>query len=347
MSISVSAIQFWLSSLGLSCHLPTFLDNGYDDLEICKKIGPGDLTAMGVTELQDRTRILAAVAELLVGGATQVYIRAAGCGWRVQEEEAGKSRQEIPANLLMQMLKMKMKTEGVNLVEYPFQNLGYLPLPLIYLSNRYSVSLSVNQREVEAVVEECWREELRKKSNIEPQDLYGNFSHKTFKDNSTPRFSTFQPPKQSSTLHPVPVCGHMSPQSSSDQPWGNILPSRQSGFLSSRYSDGSLSSSSLATASDYECPNFNWLNCSRLQDSGVSSSSSVDSLSCLLSTMRMRNTTKRKVRQQQDQGQHKSSRHLRSQFDKVKTHSRLSNVTTNYPAGHIYCVDGQLQPRLW
>ena len=80
---------------------------------------------MGVTELQDRTRILAAVAELVVGGATQVYIRAAGCGWRVQEEEAGKSRQEIPANLLMQMLKMKMKTEGVNLVEYPFQNVSF------------------------------------------------------------------------------------------------------------------------------------------------------------------------------------------------------------------------------
>ena len=38
MAISVSAVQFWLSSLGLSCHLPTFLDNGYDDLEICRQV---------------------------------------------------------------------------------------------------------------------------------------------------------------------------------------------------------------------------------------------------------------------------------------------------------------------
>ena len=61
---------------------------------------------------------------------------------------------------------------------------GCLPLPLIYLSNRYSVSLSIHQREVEAVVEECWREEWKKQSNIQQQDQ------------STARFSTFQPSKQ-------------------------------------------------------------------------------------------------------------------------------------------------------
>ena len=80
---------------------------------------------MGVTELQDRTRILAAVDELVVGGATQVYIRAAGCGWRVQEEEAGKNSQEIPRNLLMKMVRMKIKTEGVKLVDYPFQTVSF------------------------------------------------------------------------------------------------------------------------------------------------------------------------------------------------------------------------------
>ena len=37
-SMSVSALEFWLSSLSLSCHLDTFLDNGYDDLEICEKV---------------------------------------------------------------------------------------------------------------------------------------------------------------------------------------------------------------------------------------------------------------------------------------------------------------------
>ena len=42
---------------------------------------------MGVTHLQHRTRIMAAVAELVVGGATQVYIRAAGMGWKIQKDE--------------------------------------------------------------------------------------------------------------------------------------------------------------------------------------------------------------------------------------------------------------------
>ena len=111
----VSALEFWLSSLDLSLHYSAFLDNGYDDLEICKKvglcstyrlsiyllyifqIGPGDLTCMGVTCVRHRTRIMAAVAELVLGGATQVYIRAAQAGWRILgrgEEEDSKETVE-------------------------------------------------------------------------------------------------------------------------------------------------------------------------------------------------------------------------------------------------------------
>ena len=119
--MSMSALEFWLSSLSLSCHQDTFLDNGYDDLEICKKIGPSDLTAMGVTQLQHRTRIMAAVSELVVGGATQVYIRADGMGWKIQKE---RDKREIPRNLIRKMLKMKLKTDGVHLTEYPLQNVS-------------------------------------------------------------------------------------------------------------------------------------------------------------------------------------------------------------------------------
>merc|ERR1712096_513718 len=109
--------------------------------------------------------------------------------------------------------------------------------------------------------------------------------------------------------------------------------------MSSRSSDGSLSSSSPATSPDYEYPSLSWygtkqihgiqfgkchcfsLSSSRLQDSGISSSSSVDSVSCLLSTMRMRNTTRKEVRQQQEQQM--GSKHLKREFDRVKTHSKL------------------------
>merc|ERR1712183_289745 len=123
--------------------------------------------------------------------------------------------------------------------------------------------------------------------------------------------------------------------SSGDQPLGNILPPRRTGGLSSRSSDGSLSSSSPATSSDYEYPRLSCLSNSRLQDSGISSSSSVDSLSCLLSTLRMRNTTRKEVRQQkfEQQEQLMGSRHLKREFDRVKTHSRLASGITSIPAG--------------
>ena len=37
--MAVTALEFWLSSLDLSEHYSSFIDNGYDDLEICKKVG--------------------------------------------------------------------------------------------------------------------------------------------------------------------------------------------------------------------------------------------------------------------------------------------------------------------
>ena len=62
--------------------------------------------------MRHRTRIMAAVAELVLGGATQVYIRAAQVGWRILREE---EKREIPRVLLRKMIRMKMINEGVNL----------------------------------------------------------------------------------------------------------------------------------------------------------------------------------------------------------------------------------------
>jgi len=41
-----------------------FLDNGYDDLDICRQIGQPDLDAIGVTTPEDRDGLLAAVTQL-------------------------------------------------------------------------------------------------------------------------------------------------------------------------------------------------------------------------------------------------------------------------------------------
>ena len=142
---------------------------------------------------------MAAVAELVLGGATQVYIRAAQAGWRVLNEE---EKRMIPRALLRKMIRMKMNNKGVNLLDYLIKTVRLdkdcdcLPLPLIELSHRYSISLSTHQREVETVVEECWREEWRNKSTIQTHDFYQDDSHKIAQDQHWPGFSTFLPSKQ-------------------------------------------------------------------------------------------------------------------------------------------------------
>ena len=37
--MTVSVLEFWLSSINMYSYYQSFIDNGYDDLEICKKVG--------------------------------------------------------------------------------------------------------------------------------------------------------------------------------------------------------------------------------------------------------------------------------------------------------------------
>ena len=67
---SSDAIEEWLRSLNLVHYTQAFLDNGYDDLEICKQIGHPDLDAIGVTKDDHREDILTAVAALKCQGST-------------------------------------------------------------------------------------------------------------------------------------------------------------------------------------------------------------------------------------------------------------------------------------
>ncbi|CAM1297546.1 SASH1 (predicted), partial [Pycnogonum litorale] len=68
-----SIVEDWLRSLQLSHYSQSFIDNGYDDLEICKKIDDPDLDAIGVVNPVHRDRILTAVKILLEHGGTAVY----------------------------------------------------------------------------------------------------------------------------------------------------------------------------------------------------------------------------------------------------------------------------------
>ncbi|XP_064612613.1 SAM and SH3 domain-containing protein 1-like isoform X2 [Liolophura sinensis] len=66
-------VEEWLRSLGLVIYTQSFLDNGYDDLEICKQIGEPDLDAIGVIRPEQRAILLQAVRILKEEGGTAVY----------------------------------------------------------------------------------------------------------------------------------------------------------------------------------------------------------------------------------------------------------------------------------
>ena len=65
-------IENWLRSLDLSLYTQSFLDNGYDDLEICKQVGDEDLDAIGVQDSEHRDVLLQAVDHLRQHGGSHV-----------------------------------------------------------------------------------------------------------------------------------------------------------------------------------------------------------------------------------------------------------------------------------
>lgn len=71
--MSGNIVAEWLRSLGLLCYFDSFVDNGYDDLEVCKKISEPDLDAIGVREEVHREVVIAAVRKLKEQGGAPVY----------------------------------------------------------------------------------------------------------------------------------------------------------------------------------------------------------------------------------------------------------------------------------
>ncbi|MCJ8750006.1 hypothetical protein PDJAM_G00194350 [Pangasius djambal] len=64
MSTGPSIVYEWLKTLQLCQYVEAFVDNGYDDLEVCKQIGDPDLDAIGVFIPHHRQRIHDAVTRL-------------------------------------------------------------------------------------------------------------------------------------------------------------------------------------------------------------------------------------------------------------------------------------------
>ncbi|XP_069866837.1 SAM and SH3 domain-containing protein 1 isoform X3 [Dipodomys merriami] len=62
--MGTNIVYEWLRALQLAQYAESFVDNGYDDLEVCKQIGDPDLDAIGVLAPAHRRRILEAVRRL-------------------------------------------------------------------------------------------------------------------------------------------------------------------------------------------------------------------------------------------------------------------------------------------
>lgn len=71
--MSGNIVAEWLRSLRLGQYAESFIDNGYDDLEICKQVGDPDLDAIGVFNPAHRSRLLQSVRTLREEGAASVY----------------------------------------------------------------------------------------------------------------------------------------------------------------------------------------------------------------------------------------------------------------------------------
>lgn len=115
-----SSVEDWLRSLGFIHYTQSFLDNGYDELEICKEIGKEDLDAIGVRNFKDRTDILNAVDRLKLGG-TLVYFELEGDD-SSEPLQAQPERDTYPPVSLKMMLFDKLEEDKIDLTSAPYSH---------------------------------------------------------------------------------------------------------------------------------------------------------------------------------------------------------------------------------
>lgn len=111
-------MEDWLRSLGFIHYTQAFLDNGYDELEICKEIGKEDLDAIGVRNVKDRTDILNAVARLKQAGTAVYFVLEAGN--EGDHLQAQPERETYPPIQLKMMLRDKLEEDKIDLTSSPY-----------------------------------------------------------------------------------------------------------------------------------------------------------------------------------------------------------------------------------
>ena len=109
---SFALVEDWLRSLGLLCYAQQFYDNGYEDLEIIKKIGDSDLNAIGIKNEKDRNDIIAGVHRLK---QRPVYFEL-----EPEQEELFDVPQKFDPLLLKTLVKESLEKDDTKLTEPPY-----------------------------------------------------------------------------------------------------------------------------------------------------------------------------------------------------------------------------------
>ncbi|XP_025005140.2 SAM and SH3 domain-containing protein 1 isoform X7 [Gallus gallus] len=129
----------WLKTLQLPQYAESFVDNGYDDLEVCKQIGDPDLDAIGVAVPQHRRRIHEAVRRLREADerAAGLYFtlepppappakgprRPPGQDGAAPRHRPGRGGPVVYPRLKLKiMIRDKLVRDGINLSKPPYSN---------------------------------------------------------------------------------------------------------------------------------------------------------------------------------------------------------------------------------
>lgn len=111
----------WLRALGLSQYAESFLDNGYDDLEICKQIGDPDLDAIGVVQPQHRHKLLKSIRQLREKGAASVYFMLSSDINAIADSQEYLGGTDSPQlNGLDALLIEQLNADGIRLTAHPY-----------------------------------------------------------------------------------------------------------------------------------------------------------------------------------------------------------------------------------
>lgn len=141
----------WLRALGLAQYAESFIDNGYDDLEICKQVGDPDLDAIGVENPQHRAKLLKSIRHLREKGAASVYFMLNDPN--LLNENADLLSDQITASPtnLESILQRQLQADQVRLTAHPYSTPVSSSSRPIYLHCIHLAGI----KDLEWNVEEC------------------------------------------------------------------------------------------------------------------------------------------------------------------------------------------------